>query len=78
MSTLTKQESLFLDRIALCLASAGGEVALPLIEQAAKKVLEDDTRMLNTLSKNDALRTEAVTHLSGRAYDLLKQASTIS
>jgi hypothetical protein len=46
MSKLTKQEELFFDRVALKMAETGET-----IEQAAKSVLNDDIRILNTYSR---------------------------
>lgn len=71
-AALTRQESLFMDRVAHHLAAAGGDVSLGSIEQAAIKVLEDDTRILQALCRNETLRSEAVTHLSALAHGELR------
>lgn len=65
MGQLTKQERLFFDRVALKIA----ETPTLSIEDAAKKVLDDDARILNKIVHlREDEREELVNGLSARTY----------
>jgi hypothetical protein len=74
-AALTRQEEMFLDRIAFYLAQAGGYVSLTAIEAAGEKVLADDRRIVSRICSSDEFRAEAVTALSGQSYEAIQAAA---
>lgn len=75
-AALTRQEELFLDRIAFYLAEAGGEFDLSAVEAAGERVLADDRRIVSKICKSDKFRHEAGAFLSGEVYDALRLGQT--
>ena len=76
--SLTRQEQLFMARVAAKLVAADGEISF---EQAARQVLADDIRLFKAVCNKDELRKAAVTHLSDSMYVAVrkeKQLSTIA
>lgn len=71
-AALTRQEELFLDRIAFYLADAGGEISQSSIEDAGEKVLADDRRIVSRICKSDEFRSEVASFLSGQTYDAIR------
>lgn len=67
---MTKQETLFFDRVALKMAETGET-----IEQAAQSVLNDDVRILNTYSRmSDEKQSEFRTYFCNRVYRTIHAA----
>lgn len=71
-AALTRQEEMFLDRIAFYLAEAGGDVSHTAIEAAGEQVLADDRRIVSRICSSDEFRAEAITALSGEVYDAIR------
>jgi hypothetical protein len=72
-TTLAKQEQMFMARVAANMLTASGEISF---EKAARQVLDDDLRLFMNVCNNPKLRKDAVTHLSERTYQSIKQLSS--